>query len=163
MNNLSDISLVVKVDRHLCGFDLKARLISDAIGAFHNNNSMHIKCGTIPLPSMVMPGIVMDSTMPTFYKIPVTAQLVKAIEAGEQPKQETIIHMYHPKVPWPKEGIKLLNNWYIILSCFEVFRWLVFWSLQTRYNMPYSIYLCDLLYLFCIPRMVKILQSFWLQ
>ena len=126
MDDSHAISLVVKVDRRSRGFDPEARLISDAIGAFHNNNLMRIKRGTNPLPSMVMPGIVMDGTMPTFYQIPVIAQLVKAIEAGEQPKQETIIHAYRPEVPRPEEGIKPLDNRYIILSCFEAFRRLVF-------------------------------------
>jgi len=119
--------LVVKVDRHLRGFDAEARLISDAIAAFHNDNNMRAKrFGTNPLASKVMPGIVMDGTMPTFYKIPITAELVRAVESGERPEQETVVHAYVPevptKVPRPEEGMKPLDNRYIILSCYDAFK-----------------------------------------
>ena len=117
------ILLVVKADRHSRGFDPEPRLISDAIAAFHNDNIMRVKhLGTNPLTSKVMPGIVMDGTMPTFYKIPITPELVTAIEAGEQPEHETVVHAYLPEVPRPEEGMRALDNRYIILSCFEGFR-----------------------------------------
>ena len=121
------ISLVVKVDRQSRDFDPEARLISDAVGAFNNDNLMRVKhLGTNALPSMVMPGIVMDGTMPTYYKIPVTAELVSAVDAGKRPEQETIVHAYRPEVPRPGEGMKPLDNRHIILSCFEAFRRFVF-------------------------------------
>ena len=117
------ILLVVKVDRRKRGFDPEARIVSDAIGAFHNDNIMRLKrFGTKPLDSKVMHGIVMDGTMPTFYKIPITAELVRAVEAGEQPEQETVVHAYRPEVPRPEEGMKPLDNRYIILSCLASFR-----------------------------------------
>ena len=117
------ILLVVKVDSHSRGFDPEPRLISDAIGAFHQDNVMRAKrLGTNALPSKIMPGIVMDGTMPTFYKIPITAELVRAVAAGERPEQETIIHAYRPEVPRPEEGMKPLDNRHIILSCFSSFR-----------------------------------------
>ena len=127
MNRSDVISLVVKVNRHSRGFDPEPRLISDAIGAFHNDNLMRVtRLGTNPLTSMVMPGIVMDGSMPTFYKIPITAELVEAVEAGKQPEEETVVHAYRPEVPRPEEGMKPLDNRYIILSCFEAFRQFVF-------------------------------------
>ena len=52
--------------------------------------------GTDPLTSKVMLGIVMDGTMPMFYKIPITAELVRAVETGKQPEQETVVHAYVP-------------------------------------------------------------------
>jgi hypothetical protein len=123
MDNSFVIHLVVKVDRHSRGFDPEARLISDAIAAFHNDNIMRVKrLGTDPLTSKVMPGIVMDGTMPTFYKIPITAELVKAVESGKRPEEETVVHAYIPEVPRPEEGMKSLDNRHIILSCFEAFR-----------------------------------------
>jgi hypothetical protein len=71
MDDFTDILLVVKVDRHKRGFDPEPRLISDVIAAFHNDNIMRAnRLGTNPLASKVVPGIVMDGTMPTFYKIP---------------------------------------------------------------------------------------------
>ena len=117
------VFLAVKMDSHLRGSDPEPRLISEAIAAFHNNNNLRAKFfGTDPLTSKVMPGIVMDGSMPTFYKIPVTSELVTAVEAGEQPELETTVHAYRPEVPRPEESIRPLDNRYIILSCFEAFR-----------------------------------------
>jgi hypothetical protein len=53
-----------------------------------------------------MSGIVMDGSMPTFYKILVTPELVSAVESGERPEQETVVHAYCPEVPRPEEGIR---------------------------------------------------------
>ena len=120
---VDDILLVVKVDRHSRGFDPEARLISETIAAFQNNNGIRVKrLGIDPLISKVMPGIVMDGTMPTFYKIPVTPELVKAVESGERPEEETVVYVYRPDVPRPEEGMRPLDNRYILLSCFEAFR-----------------------------------------
>jgi hypothetical protein len=117
------ILLLAKVDMHLRGFDPEPRLISDAIAAFHNDNIRRATyLRTDPLTSKVMPGIVVDETMPTFYKIPITSELVKAVESGERPEEETIVHAYRPEVPRPEEGIRPLDNRFIILSCFEAFR-----------------------------------------
>ncbi|KAI0285329.1 hypothetical protein BGY98DRAFT_909892 [Russula aff. rugulosa BPL654] len=117
------ILLLAKVDMHLRGFDPEPRLISDAIAAFHNDNIRRATyLRTDPLTSKVMPGIVVDETMPTFYKIPITPELVKAVESGERPEEETIVHAYRPEVPRPEEGIRPLDNRFIILSCFEAFR-----------------------------------------
>jgi hypothetical protein len=123
MHEFTSILLVVKVDRQSRGFDPEPRLISDTIAVFHNDNIMRVKrLGTDPLISKVMPGIVMKGSMPTFYKILVTPELVKAVESGERPEEETIVHAYRPEVPSPEEGMKPLDNRYIILSCFEAFR-----------------------------------------
>ena len=123
MGDNTSTLLVVKVDRHSRGFDSEARLFSDAIAAFHNDNIRRVEHhGTDPLTSKVMLGIVMDGTMPTFYKIPITAELVRAVESGKQPEQETVVHAYVPEVPRPEEGMKPSDNRHIILSCFEAFR-----------------------------------------
>ena len=115
--------LVVKVHTHSRGFDPEPRLISDAIAAFHNNNIMRVKrLGTNPVASQILPGIVMDGTMPTFYKIPITNELVRAVESGEKPELETVVHVYVPEVPRPEEGMKPLDNRVTILSCFEAFK-----------------------------------------
>jgi hypothetical protein len=117
------IILVVKVHRRSRGFDPEPRLISGTIAAFHNDNMRRVKdLGTDPLASKVMPGIVMDGSMPTFYKVPVTPELVKAVESGERPEQETVVYAHLPQVPRPEEGMKPLDNRYIILSCFEAFK-----------------------------------------
>jgi len=126
-DNSFTTSLVVKVDRRSRGFDPEPRLISDAIGAFNNDNIIRVeRLGTKPIANKVMPGIVMDGSMPTFYKIPITTELVGAVEAGKRPEQETVVHAYRPEVPRPEEGMNLLENRYIILSCFEAFRRFIF-------------------------------------
>ncbi len=118
--------MVVKVDRHSRGFDPEPRLISDVIAAFHNDKLKCVKSlGTNPLASKVMAGIVMGGSMPTFYKIPVTPELVRAVESGERPEEETVVHAYRPEVPRPEEGMRPLDNRPIILSCFEAFRQLL--------------------------------------
>ena len=121
------ILLVVRVDRQSRGFDPEPRLISDTIAALpYNDNIMRVKrLGTEPLTSKVMPGIVMKGSMPTFYMIPVTSELVRAVESGERPEEETVVHAYRPEVPRPEEGMKPLDNRSIILSCFEAFRQLL--------------------------------------
>jgi hypothetical protein len=117
------ILLVVKADSRWRGSDPDPRLISEAIAAFHNDNVMNAKhLGTDPLTSKVMPGIVMDGTMPTFFKIPITTELVTAVGSGERPELDTTVHAYRPEVPRPGEGMKPLDNRSIILSCFEAFR-----------------------------------------
>jgi hypothetical protein len=113
--------LVVKVARQFREFDSEPRLISDAIAAFHNDN-MRLGRDLDPLASKVMPGIVVDGTMPTFYKIPITPELVRAVEYGEHPEEETVVHGYRPAVPRPEEGIRPLDNRYIIFSCFAAFK-----------------------------------------
>jgi hypothetical protein len=126
MHEFTAVLLVVKVDRQSRGFDPEPRLILDTIAAFHNDNMVRVKrLGTNPLISKVMPGIVMNGTMPTFYKIPVTPELVRAVESVERPEEETVVHAYLPEVPRPEEGMKPLDNRHIIHSCFEAFRQLL--------------------------------------
>jgi hypothetical protein len=123
MDETDAVLFVVKVDRPSRGFDPEPRLISDTIAAFRNDDMRRVKhLGTNALGSKVTPGIVMDGSMPTFYKIPITPELVGAVESGEHPEQETVVHAYRPGVPRPEEGMRPLDNRYIILSCFEAFR-----------------------------------------
>ena len=123
LEDFNSILLVFKVDRHSRGFDPEARLVSDTIAVSRNTNGRRVKrLGIDSLTSKVMPGIVMDGTMPTFYKIPVTPELVRAVESGEHPEEETVVYAYRPEVPIPEEGMRSLDNRYIILFCFEAFR-----------------------------------------
>ena len=64
----------------------------------------------------------MNGIMPTFYKIPVTPELITGVEAGEQPEQEAVVYAYRPEVPRPEERMRPLDNCPIVLSCFEAFR-----------------------------------------
>ena len=64
--------------------------------------------------------------MPIFYKIPVTTALVRAVQLGEYPTQETIVFAHLPPVPRParrySEGMKPLDNRRVVMSCYEAFK-----------------------------------------
>ena len=73
-----------------------------------------------------MPRITIRGTMPTFFKIPVTSDLARAVEFGEYPVAPTIVHAHLPALPRParrlSEGMKPLDNRRQILSCYEAFK-----------------------------------------
>ena len=124
----SDILLLVQEDkRHLDGSDPAPQLIAEAIAAFYNNNETRVKIlASHALESKVMPGITMKGTMPIFYKIPVSTELVHAVQYGEYPAHETVVYAHVPPVSRPtrrySEGMKPLDNRRIILSCYEAFK-----------------------------------------
>ena len=68
----------------------------------------------------------MKGTMPTFYKIPVTTALVRAVQLGQYPVKETIVYAHLPPVSRPalrySEGMKPLDNRHVIMSCYEAFK-----------------------------------------
>jgi len=123
-----DILLLVQEDKqHLDGSDPEPQLMAEAIAAFYGNNNTRVRALGSPTPhSKVIPGITMKSTMPTFYKIPVTTELVRAVQLGEYPAQETVVYAHLPPVPRParrySEGMKPLDNRHIVLSCYEAFK-----------------------------------------
>ncbi|KAF8889242.1 hypothetical protein BD779DRAFT_1379576, partial [Infundibulicybe gibba] len=68
------------------------QLIAEAIAAFRQNNrARHFRC-LPPLESQVFPAITMVGTVPTFYKITITLDLLLAVEAGVYPEGATIVH-----------------------------------------------------------------------
>jgi hypothetical protein len=68
----------------------------------------------------------MVGTAPTFYKIPVTDELLISLAASQYPLQVTTVQKLVPPVPFPerlaKDGMKTLANRRIILQCFEAFK-----------------------------------------
>ena len=74
-----------------------------------------------------MPGIVLNGTSPTFYKLPVSKKLVTAVQWGDY-EQETVVLAHRPAVlpsasrPCSDEGMNPLDNRRLILSCFEAFK-----------------------------------------
>lgn len=73
-----------------------------------------------------MPGIILIGTTPTFYKVPVTADLVRHLRLGSYPPEPTIVSEYVPELPRPRrrhsEGMKPLDNRQAILRCYEAFK-----------------------------------------
>lgn len=126
--DIEDILILVQEDkRHLDGSDPEPPLIAQGIAAFYNNNNTRVRILMLdPLQSKVIPGITMKGTMPIFYKIPVTADLVRAVQLGEYPAQETIVYAHIPVVPRParrySEGMKPLDNRRVVLACYEAFK-----------------------------------------
>lgn len=79
-----------------------------------------------PLTSKVIAGIVMLGTSPTFFKIPVTRDLVAAVESGEFPLVPTVVTTHTPDIPRQSyrvaEGMVPLDNRQVIVACFEAFK-----------------------------------------
>ncbi|KAH7885666.1 hypothetical protein F5I97DRAFT_1936695 [Phlebopus sp. FC_14] len=74
----------------------------------------------------VLHGITMSGTSPTFYKIRVTSALAHAVER-QYPAQQTVVYAHLPQVSRPQyrsqEGMRPLDNRYIILCCYTAFEW----------------------------------------
>ena len=73
----------------------------------------------------------MTGTSPTFFKIPVTVELSRAVELGLYPATPTVVSMHVPDIPRPdrrlNEGMRPLDNRRSILACFEAFKQFVVW------------------------------------
>lgn len=123
----SHVVLLVQEDkRHLSDVNPQPQLVAEAIAAFDNNNSARERFGRPTLQSAIIPGITMTGTMPTFFKIPVTTELVQAVAGGTYPEKETVVYAHLSEIPGAprayEEGMRNLMNRHIILSCYEAFR-----------------------------------------
>jgi len=118
--------LVQEDKRHLEILDPEPQLIAEAIAAVQSNNRTRDLLGEDPLDVKIMAGITMTGTSPTFFKIPVTLELIEAIQRGEYPATPTVVAMHRPTVPRParrlSEGMRPLDNRRCILACFEAFK-----------------------------------------
>ena len=76
-----------------------------------------------------MPGIVLDGTMPTFFKIPVTGDLAGHVKDGTYPPEPTVVSIHVPDLPRPdnrhKEGMRPLDNREALLRYYEAFKRIV--------------------------------------
>jgi len=103
MDQDDDILLLVQEDKHhLVVGDPMPQLIAEAIGAVQMNNIRRKTALNLPpLEFRLMAGITMIGTFPTFFKIPVTSELLQAIELGNYPVMPTIVAMHVPDIPHP--------------------------------------------------------------
>jgi len=129
ITDTSEILLVVQEDkRHMDDSgDPEPQLIAEAIAAFQFNNFKRTRILNEPaLTSKVMAGITMLGTAPSFFKIPVTQELISAVELGEYPSTPTVVTMHVPDIPRPScrvaEGMMPLDNRQVIFACFEAFK-----------------------------------------
>lgn len=71
-------------------------------------------------------GITMVGSALTFYKVPISEELIHAIITGQCPAQKTIVKKLVPPVlrhaAYLSEGMKPLDNRYIILQCLKAFK-----------------------------------------
>ena len=69
--------------------DAEARIVAASIATFQSNNTQRVECGLDPLNAMTIPCLKMSGTRPTFYLVPVTAQLDEAVVTGQRPGHVT--------------------------------------------------------------------------
>jgi hypothetical protein len=88
------VLLVLVEDRILIDrADAKVQVVAGAIVAFQSNNQKREEYGLEldPLDAVTLPCIIMSRTRPTFYLIPVTTQLSKAVITGQYPAIQTCV------------------------------------------------------------------------
>jgi hypothetical protein len=122
----SDILLLVQEGkRHMEFGDPEPQLIAEAIATFQANNTTR-RHSLASLGAKLIAGITMVGTSPTFYKIPVTEALSKAVQTGQFPTTPIVVAMHVPDLDRParrlSEGMKPLDNRRNILRCFEAFK-----------------------------------------
>ncbi|KAM6492005.1 hypothetical protein JOM56_012643 [Amanita muscaria] len=112
--------------RHMSKDDPEPQLIAEAVAAFYETNRALRAAGLPPLQSKTFAGITMTGTAPTFYKIPVTEELLVSLATSQYPPKVTTVEKLIPPVPSPErlvnDGMKPLVNRRIILQCFEAFK-----------------------------------------
>ncbi|KAF5351677.1 hypothetical protein D9756_007518 [Leucocoprinus leucothites] len=104
--------------------EAEATLIASAIAAFRSNNDTRLnKLGLPQLEEMSFPGISFTGTLPTFYRIRVTAKLQQAVETGTHADSVTEVLRHVPKVPGSRDkGMKDLANRQTLLRYFVAFK-----------------------------------------
>ncbi|KAI9466679.1 hypothetical protein BJY52DRAFT_8378 [Lactarius psammicola] len=126
MSGSNCLLLVQEGKRGTSHTDPEPQLIAGAIATFYQNNIHRKTAGRPPMHSQIIPGIIMVGAVPTFYRIPVTANLVNYVQAGTRPSQWTVVQRCVPPVPnqdaYPEEGLVPLANRNIVMQCYEAFK-----------------------------------------
>ncbi|RDB31040.1 hypothetical protein Hypma_000145 [Hypsizygus marmoreus] len=87
-----DTFLVVRQDNELKPWENpEAQLVACAVAAFQMLDEHRWSAGVAPLDKKVVIGITMLRTQPTFFKIPVTAELAQCVKVGMYPANPTIV------------------------------------------------------------------------
>ncbi|KXN91087.1 hypothetical protein AN958_03154 [Leucoagaricus sp. SymC.cos] len=104
--------------------EAEATLVASAVAAFRaNNDTKAKKLGVPQLEKMTFPGISFSGTLPTFYRIEVTAQLHQAVETGARVNAVTEVYRHVPVLPNSRDGgMKDLANRQALLRYFIAFR-----------------------------------------
>ncbi|KAH8983694.1 hypothetical protein EDB86DRAFT_3066249 [Lactarius hatsudake] len=118
------------------GVDATAKLIAGAIAAFDYNDQLQYSRGenieskacASGFYNFIMPGIILHGTMPIFYKIPITTNLVHNVWSSTYPSEPTIVSFHVPKLPNPndfRKGMEPPDSWWAILCCYEAFKHII--------------------------------------
>jgi len=71
-----------------------AQLIVEAIAAFILNNKLRCRLLMPTLEADIINGITIKGTLPTFFRINVSAALVASVQSGEYPQQPVVIYAH---------------------------------------------------------------------
>lgn len=90
LNTFGNIFLVVQGDKNGDRY-VDAQLMARAIAACQINYNTRRGQGLPEMDVMVIPGVAMVGTRPTFFKIPVTKELCDAVARGNYPFHKTVV------------------------------------------------------------------------
>ena len=119
--------LLVQEDKfYISETDPEPQLISEAIGAFQENNILRRRSGKPVLNHSVIPGITMRGTFPMFYRIEITSELADAVAAGTYPQNETVVFLCtppcRPELSGTISGMRDFEFREVVLKYFEAFK-----------------------------------------
>ncbi|KAF8548862.1 hypothetical protein OG21DRAFT_1500752 [Imleria badia] len=100
------------------------RLIAEAIAAYQQHNIIRETELHLPiLNEITFPGITHVGTVPTFYKIKVTAKLNDAVVGGTFPTTPAVVYRHTPQLPHGnREGMNSLDDRAKILQYYQAFK-----------------------------------------
>ena len=101
------------------------RLVGYALAAFRLLNEVRAQAGEQELESWTFLAISLQYTAPTFYKIPITAELVEHVANGTYPTMRTVVERLEMDLPDPKaarEGFGSLHNREMLVRYCRAFR-----------------------------------------
>ncbi|KAJ7184308.1 hypothetical protein C8R46DRAFT_1208522 [Mycena filopes] len=127
-----DYILLVQEDK-MSLEEVEPQLIAGAIAAFYESNRRRTAAGLPTLFNKVFAGIAMSGTGPTFYKIPISQELLDRIgtaqlfsDAEDSAWNATVVSKLVPPVPnldrYTSDGMVPLANRRIIFQCLAAFK-----------------------------------------
>ncbi|KAJ7215766.1 hypothetical protein B0H12DRAFT_1329543 [Mycena haematopus] len=118
LDSSNDILLLVQQDN---GNDPEPQVNAEAIAAFQRYNFIRERQLHLPaLDGMVIPAITVYGTLPTFYKLTVTASLNDAVKKGTFPGVATPVYRHVPR--HSSDRMKNSDSRWILLQYLEAFK-----------------------------------------
>jgi hypothetical protein len=105
------------------GSDPEPQVIAEAIASFQHNNRKRAESNHPVLDRMTIPCITMIGTKPTFYKVPVTAQLSESVVSSQYPLEQTVVTRCSPPTRCrASEGMEIPDYRRNALQYYDTFR-----------------------------------------